>query len=40
MEILTYPGLKPVVNLENTFIIALAVKFTKVRLIDNLILEI
>ncbi len=40
VEILTYPGLKPVVNLENTFIIALAVKFTKVRLIDNLILEI
>jgi pantoate--beta-alanine ligase len=40
VEILTYPGLKPVVNLEKTIIIALAVKFTKVRLIDNLILEI
>ncbi|MDF2856822.1 MAG: pantoate--beta-alanine ligase [Neobacillus sp.] len=40
VEILTYPELKPLVNLENTIIIALAVKFTKVRLIDNLILEI
>lgn len=40
VEILTYPRLKPLVNLESTFIIALAVKFTKVRLIDNLILEI
>jgi pantoate--beta-alanine ligase len=40
VEILTYPGLKPVINLDDTFIIALAVRFTKVRLIDNLILEI
>ncbi|MDQ0197536.1 pantoate--beta-alanine ligase [Neobacillus ginsengisoli] len=40
VEILTYPQLKPLENLEGTIIIALAVKFTKVRLIDNIILEI
>jgi pantoate--beta-alanine ligase len=40
VEILSYPQLKPLEKLEGTIIIALAVKFTKVRLIDNLIMEI
>jgi pantoate--beta-alanine ligase len=40
VEILTYPQLKPLEKLEGTIIIALAVKFTNVRLIDNLIIEI
>jgi pantoate--beta-alanine ligase len=40
VEIYTYPQLKPMEKLEGTIIIALAVKFTKVRLIDNLIIQI
>ncbi|MDQ1001745.1 pantoate--beta-alanine ligase [Neobacillus niacini] len=40
VEIYTYPQLKEIQNLEGTCIIALAVKFSKVRLIDNIILEI
>lgn len=40
VEILSYPQLKPLKTISGTFIIALAVKFTSVRLIDNLILEI
>jgi pantoate--beta-alanine ligase len=40
VELLTYPQLKPIDKLEGKFIIALAVKFSQVRLIDNVILEI
>lgn len=40
IELFSYPQLKPMGNLEGTIIIALAVKFTKVRLIDNIIIEI
>jgi pantoate--beta-alanine ligase len=40
VEIFSYPQLKPLEKLEGTIIIALAVKFTKVRLIDNLIMQI
>jgi pantoate--beta-alanine ligase len=40
VEIFSYPQLKPMEKLEGTIIIALAVKFTKVRLIDNLIMQI
>jgi pantoate--beta-alanine ligase len=40
VEVLSYPHLKPLEKLEGTIIIALAVKFTKVRLIDNLITQI
>lgn len=40
IELFSYPQLKPMENLEGTIIIALAVKFTKVRLIDNIIIEI
>ncbi|OLS40261.1 pantoate--beta-alanine ligase [Bacillus sp. MRMR6] len=40
VELLTYPQLKPIEKLEGKFIIALAVKFSQVRLIDNVILEI
>jgi pantoate--beta-alanine ligase len=40
VELLTYPQLKPIDKLEGKFIIALAVKFSHVRLIDNVILEI
>jgi pantoate--beta-alanine ligase len=40
VEIFSYPQLKTLENLEGSIIIALAVKFTKVRLIDNIILEI
>jgi pantoate--beta-alanine ligase len=40
VEILTYPHLKPLEKLEGRIIIALAVKFTRVRLIDNLIVDI
>ncbi|MFL6554603.1 MAG: pantoate--beta-alanine ligase [Bacillus sp. (in: firmicutes)] len=40
VEILSYPQLKPLEKLESTIIIALAVKFAKVRLIDNLITQI
>ncbi len=40
VEILSYPELRPMEKLTGRIIIAIAVKFTKVRLIDNLILEI
>lgn len=40
VEIYSYPQLKPVEYLDGTCIIALAVKFSKVRLIDNIILEV
>nr|WP_263325928.1 pantoate--beta-alanine ligase [Neobacillus sp. Marseille-Q6967] len=40
IEILSYPELKTLEELNGTIIIALAVKFTNVRLIDNLILEL
>ena len=40
VEIYSYPQLKPLENLAGTCIIALAVKFSKVRLIDNIILEV
>lgn len=40
VEILSYPELKPLDELEGRFIIALAVKFTNVRLIDNVILNL
>jgi pantoate--beta-alanine ligase len=40
VEIYSYPQLKEIKNLEGTCIIALAVKFSKVRLIDNLILNV
>lgn len=39
VEIYSYPQLKEIENLEGTCIIALAVKFSKVRLIDNIILD-
>ncbi|MCL6571634.1 MAG: pantoate--beta-alanine ligase, partial [Bacillus sp. (in: Bacteria)] len=40
VEIFSYPQLKPLEKVAGTIIIALAVKFTKVRLIDNLIITI
>ncbi|MDQ6599440.1 pantoate--beta-alanine ligase [Bacillus salipaludis] len=40
IELLSYPQLLPIERLEGKFIIALAVHFTNVRLIDNFILEI
>ncbi|MGG1675165.1 pantoate--beta-alanine ligase [Neobacillus sp. NRS-1170] len=40
VDILSYPDLKPLEELNGRIIIALAVKFTKVRLIDNLIIDI
>ncbi|PWW30331.1 pantothenate synthetase [Cytobacillus oceanisediminis] len=40
VEILSYPDLKELDRLEGTIIIAIAVKFTKVRLIDNVIITI
>jgi pantoate--beta-alanine ligase len=40
VEIYSYPQLKEIENIEGTCIIALAVKFSKVRLIDNIILEV
>lgn len=40
IEIYSYPGLKSIEYLENKIIIALAVKYTKARLIDNIILEV
>lgn len=40
IEIYSYPQLKEIENLEGTCIIALAVKFSKVRLIDNIILHV
>ncbi|MDP4083853.1 MAG: pantoate--beta-alanine ligase [Bacillota bacterium] len=40
VEVYSYPGLDPLEKLEGSIIIALAVKFSMVRLIDNVILEI
>ncbi|WP_042457778.1 pantoate--beta-alanine ligase [Neobacillus dielmonensis] len=40
VTILSYPQLKPLEELTGKVIIALAVKFSKVRLIDNLILDL
>lgn len=40
IEIYSYPNLKPVVNQDQKIIIALAVKFSKARLIDNIIIQI
>ncbi|MCM3692819.1 pantoate--beta-alanine ligase [Neobacillus niacini] len=40
VEIYSYPQLKEIENLEGTCIIALAVKFSKVRLIDNIIITV
>lgn len=40
VEIYSYPQLKEIENLEGKCIIALAVKFLKVRLIDNIILDV
>ncbi|MEH7012634.1 pantoate--beta-alanine ligase [Neobacillus niacini] len=40
VEIYSYPQLKALENIDGSCIIALAVKFSKVRLIDNIILEV
>ncbi|WP_462412010.1 pantoate--beta-alanine ligase [Neobacillus sp. Marseille-QA0830] len=40
VDILSYPQLKPLEELTGRIIIALAVKFSKVRLIDNLIIDL
>ncbi|NRD80548.1 pantoate--beta-alanine ligase [Bacillus sp. BRMEA1] len=40
VEIFSYPQLQPIEKIEGRFIIALAVKFKNVRLIDNLIMDI
>ncbi|CAM3886637.1 pantoate--beta-alanine ligase [Mesobacillus zeae] len=40
IELYSYPDLKPVENLSGRIIIAMAVKFSKARLIDNIIMEI
>jgi pantoate--beta-alanine ligase len=40
VEILSYPQLNPLEKLNGSFIIAVAVKFSKVRLIDNMIIQI
>ncbi|MFS0776329.1 pantoate--beta-alanine ligase [Neobacillus sp. 3P2-tot-E-2] len=40
VEILSYPQLKALDNIDDTCIIAIAVKFSKVRLIDNIILDV
>jgi pantoate--beta-alanine ligase len=40
IEVYSYPQLKPLTGLENKLIIALAVKFTKARLIDNIIIPV
>lgn len=40
VEIYSYPQLKPLEKIEGTIIIALAVKFSKVRLIDNSIIHL
>ncbi|MGX6442545.1 pantoate--beta-alanine ligase [Neobacillus sp. K501] len=40
VEIYSYPQLKPLEKLSGTFIIAIAVKFSSVRLIDNIIITI
>jgi pantoate--beta-alanine ligase len=40
VEVYSYPQLKPLEQLSGTVIVAIAVKFSGVRLIDNLIIEI
>lgn len=40
IDIYSYPQLKPVTGLEQRLIIALAVKFSKARLIDNIIIQL
>jgi pantoate--beta-alanine ligase len=40
VQIYSYPNLKEIEKLEGKLIIALAVKFSKARLIDNLIFTI
>ncbi|MEH7093440.1 pantoate--beta-alanine ligase [Neobacillus vireti] len=40
VEILSYPFLKPLEKIEGFIIIAVAVKFSKVRLIDNIMIQI
>jgi len=40
VEVYSYPQLKTLEKLDGTCIIATAVKFSKVRLIDNIILEV
>jgi len=40
IEVYSYPMLKEVTELKGKIIIAMAVKFSKARLIDNIILEI
>jgi pantoate--beta-alanine ligase len=40
VEIYSYPQLKALENIDDVCIIAIAVKFSKVRLIDNIILEV
>lgn len=39
IDVLSYPSLKQINNLEDTFIIAVAINFKNARLIDNLILS-
>jgi len=39
VEILSYPQLRPLEKIDGSFIIAVAVKFSKVRLIDNIIIQ-
>ncbi|MED3654046.1 pantoate--beta-alanine ligase [Heyndrickxia sporothermodurans] len=40
IEIYSYPALEPIANIHGKVIIALAVKFSKARLIDNIIMEL
>ncbi|MHC0036139.1 pantoate--beta-alanine ligase [Pseudoneobacillus sp. C159] len=40
IEAYSYPKLKPVTDNDNTIIVALAVKFSKARLIDNIIIQL
>jgi pantoate--beta-alanine ligase len=40
VEIFNYPQLKPIEKIQGTIIIALAVKFSIVRLIDNIIIDV
>lgn len=40
IELYTYPDLKPIEEIKGKVILALAVKFSKVRLIDNIIVDI
>jgi pantoate--beta-alanine ligase len=40
IEIYSYPQLKPITGSDQKIIIALAVKFTKARLIDNIIIQL